>query len=306
LQKGARAEARPYMQMPDWHSVTQTLRRFRLTFPEPGYYHRSYSKLIPARADSSMKLSVVIPVYNEAATIAELINRVQAVDISKEIIAVDDGSTDGSSDALAKLERRYDNLRVFIQPNNRGKGAALRLGFKLAAGDYVLVQDADLEYDPAEYPVLLKPLIEGKADVVYGSRFLTTKEHRVLFYWHSVGNRLLTLISNMFTNLNLTDMETGFKVFRREVIQSIKLEQNRFGFEPEVTVKIARMKLRIYEVGISYYGRTYEEGKKIGWKDGVKAFLCILKYSFKTPRSTYKPAEQTPTQPARDKALDHG
>ena len=253
-----------------------------------------------------MKLSVIIPVYNEAATIAELISRVQAVDISKEIIAVDDGSTDGSSDVLAKLERRYDNLRVFVQPNNRGKGAALRLGFKLAAGDYVLVQDADLEYDPAEYPVLLKPLIEGKADVVYGSRFLTTKEHRVLFYWHSVGNRLLTLISNMFTNLNLTDMETGFKVFRREVIQSIKLEQNRFGFEPEVTVKIARMKLRIYEVGISYYGRTYEEGKKIGWKDGVKAFLCILQYSLKTPRSTYKPAEQTPSQPARDNVLDHG
>jgi glycosyltransferase involved in cell wall biosynthesis len=253
-----------------------------------------------------MKLSVVIPVYNEAATIAELISRVQAVDIPKEIIAVDDGSTDGTRDVLTKLEGRYDNLRVSIQPNNRGKGAALRLGFKLAAGDYVLVQDADLEYDPAEYPVLLKPLIEGKADVVYGSRFLTTREHRVLFYWHSVGNRLLTLISNMFTNLNLSDMETGFKVFRREVIQSIKLEQNRFGFEPEVTVKIARMKLRIYEVGISYYGRTYEEGKKIGWKDGVKAFLCILKYSLTTPRSTYKPAEQTPTQPARDNALDHG
>ncbi|HSB10643.1 MAG TPA: glycosyltransferase family 2 protein [Blastocatellia bacterium] len=251
-----------------------------------------------------MKLSVVIPVYNEAATVAELIGRVQAVDIPKEILVVDDASVDGTRDALKRLEAQHRNLRVFLQSNNQGKGAALRVGFKQATGDYVLVQDADLEYDPADYPVLLKPLIEGKADVVYGSRFLTTKEHRVLFFWHSVGNQLLTLISNMFTNLNLTDMETGYKVFKREVIQSIKLEQNRFGFEPEVTVKISRMRLRIYEVGISYSGRTYEEGKKIGWKDGVQALWCIVKYSIKTPRSTYEDSRTISAQSSNSKALD--
>ena len=253
-----------------------------------------------------MKLSVVIPVYNEAATVAELISRVQSVDVPKEIIVVDDGSADGTAAELKRLQQQFENMTVLVQPRNRGKGAVLRLGFQHATGDFVLVQDADLEYDPAEYPVLLKPLMEGKADVVYGSRFLTTKEHRVLFFWHSVGNQLLTLISNMLTNLNLTDMETGFKVFRRDVIQSIKLEQNRFGFEPEITVKIARMKLRIYEVGISYHGRTYEEGKKIGWKDGIKALWCILKYTITTPHSTFKPAEQQSSQTASSGVLDHG
>lgn len=248
-----------------------------------------------------MKISVVIPVFNEAATVAEVIRRVQAVELAKEIFVVDDGSTDGTRELLAQLAEQHANLHVLLQPRNQGKGAALRRGFQAATGDYVMVQDADLEYDPADYPVLLKPLIEGKADVVYGSRFLTTREHRVLFFWHSVGNRLLTLISNMFTNLNLSDMETGYKVFRREVIQGLELEQDRFGFEPEVTVKIARLGVRIYEVGISYSGRTYEEGKKIGWRDGVKALWCILKYSIKTPRTRLQAA---PNAQPNDGALD--
>jgi glycosyltransferase involved in cell wall biosynthesis len=250
------------------------------------------------------KLSVVIPAYNECATIAEIISRVQSVDIAKEIIVVDDGSKDGTRELLAELALEHENLKILLQPQNCGKGAALRAGFEQAQGDFVIVQDADLEYDPADYSALLSPLLAGKADVVYGSRFLTTREHRVLFFWHSVGNRVLTLLSNMITNLNLTDMETGYKVFRREIIQSIKLEQDRFGFEPEVTVKISRMNLRIYEVGISYYGRTYEEGKKIGWKDGVQALWCLLKYSIKARKRDYLIKDQDKLASTSEKNVD--
>lgn len=228
-----------------------------------------------------MKLSVIIPVYNEAQTIAEILERVQAVAIDKEMIVVDDCSTDGTREALRRVAANYSNLTVIEHEHNFGKGRALRTGFAVAKGDYVIVQDADLEYDPQDYSKLLHPLDKRKADAVYGSRFITTHEHRVLYFWHSLGNKLLTLLSNMTTDLNLTDMETCYKVFRRELIQSIELEEDRFGFEPEITSKLARSGARIYEVGIAYHGRTYEEGKKIGMKDGFHALWCILKYRLK-------------------------
>jgi glycosyltransferase involved in cell wall biosynthesis len=226
-----------------------------------------------------MKLSVVIPCYNEAASIEAVIDAVLGVGLPDlEIIAVDDGSTDGTIEILRdKVAPRI--TRVIYHDRNRGKGAALRSGFAAATGDVVLVQDADLEYDPQDYHRLLVPIREGKADVVYGSRFAGGQAHRVLYFWHSVGNRGLTLLSNMLTNLNLTDMEVCYKVFRREVLQRITIEEDRFGFEPEITAKLAKQKARIYEVGISYAGRTYEEGKKIGWRDGVRAVWCILKYN---------------------------
>ena len=226
-----------------------------------------------------MKLSVVIPCYNEAPTLERLLKAVRAAPWPEiEIVVVDDCSTDGSTQMLQGALRPLVDQLV-LHERNRGKGAALRSGFAVATGDAVIVQDADLEYDPVEYPKLLAPIAEGRADVVYGSRFMGGAPHRVLYFWHSVGNAFLTLLSNMFTDLNLTDMETCYKVFRREVIQSIRIEEDRFGFEPEVTAKVARLGCRVYEVGISYYGRTYAEGKKIGYRDGFRAIYCILKYN---------------------------
>jgi glycosyltransferase involved in cell wall biosynthesis len=232
-----------------------------------------------------MKLSVVMPVFNEISTIREIVARVLNVPIPKELIIVDDCSTDGTRTVLEDF-RSHPEIVLMLQDRNQGKGAALRTGFAAASGDVVLVQDADLEYDPDEYHKLLKPILDGKADVVYGSRFIGGESHRVLYFWHSVGNRALTLLSNAFSNLNLTDMETCYKAFRREIIQRVELKEDRFGFEPEVTGKLAAIPgCRIYEVGISYAGRTYEEGKKIGWRDGVRAAWCIWKYRPRRVRS---------------------
>jgi glycosyltransferase involved in cell wall biosynthesis len=224
-------------------------------------------------------LAVVIPVFNEAGTIAEVIQTVASQPLVREIIIVDDASRDGTWDVLQQKAKETPAVRLFQHAVNQGKGAALRTGFAHITAPMVIVQDADLEYDPAEYPLLCKPILAGKADVVIGSRFLGAGAHRVLYYWHSVGNRLLTTLSNMATDINLSDMETGYKAFRREVIQSIVIEENRFGFEPEIVAKVSKMNVRIYEVPISYYGRTYAEGKKIGWRDGVSALRCIVKYN---------------------------
>jgi glycosyltransferase involved in cell wall biosynthesis len=246
-------------------------------------------KLGVYRLPDDLVLSVVIPVYNERDTLDEILRQVRAVPIQKQIILVDDCSTDGTRDRLKQLAQTERDLTIAFHEKNRGKGAALRTGFAHATGQLVIVQDADLEYDPAQYPQLIQPIVEGKADVVYGSRFIG-ESHRVLFYWHSLANKFLTMLSNMFTNLNLTDMEVCYKVFRREVIQGIALKSDRFGFEPEVTAKIARFtvppldgrparRCRIYEMPVSYNGRDYKEGKKIGWKDGVQALYCIVRYA---------------------------
>jgi glycosyltransferase involved in cell wall biosynthesis len=226
-----------------------------------------------------MKLSVVMPVFNEVRTIEEIVARVRSAPFEKEIVIIDDCSTDGTVDLLRKIANQSENIKVFYHDRNRGKGAALRTGFGQVSGDIVIIQDADLEYDPREYPRILEPILDGRADVVYGSRFLGGP-HRVMFFWHYVGNQFLTLLSNMLSNLNLTDMETCYKAFRKEVLKDLTLKSDRFGFEPEFTQKVARRKFRIYEVPISYSGRTYEEGKKINWKDGVAAIFSIIRFRF--------------------------
>jgi glycosyltransferase involved in cell wall biosynthesis len=232
-----------------------------------------------------VKLSVLIPVYNEERTLEEVVRRVRSIDLPKEIILVDDGSKDRSRELLTQLQQQSERapdplneIRVFLQPNNQGKGAAIKVALDHAHGDIMIIQDADLEYDPHDYPALLEPIERGLADVVYGTRFAGGGAHRVLYFWHSLGNRMLTLVSNMLTNLNLSDMEVGYKMFRTEVLRSIKLESKRFGFEPEVTLKLAKKGYRFYEVPISYHGRTYQEGKKITWKDGVSALYYMLRF----------------------------
>jgi glycosyltransferase involved in cell wall biosynthesis len=245
-----------------------------------------------------MKLSVVVPVYNELTTLEEIVRRIRAVQlegVETEIWLVDDGSRDGTRDLVRKLEEE-GSVRALFHEQNRGKGAALRSGFAAATGDFVVVQDADLEYDPRDYPRLLAPILDGRADVVYGSRFVGGDSHRVLYFWHYVGNRLLTLLSNALTNLNLSDVETCYKAFRREVIQGVEICEDRFGFEPEITAKVAQLDCRIYEVGISYSGRTYHEGKKIGWRDGVRAVWCILKYNLWS-RAKASPVPAPPRSP---------
>jgi len=233
------------------------------------------------------KLSIIVPAYNESKTIHLILDKIKNAtlinNIQKEIIIVNDCSTDDSGDCILKYIENNSDLKIkcFEHEINKGKGAAIRTGIQNATGEYLIIQDADLEYDPNEYNLLLQPIIDGHADVVYGSRFMGGKPHRILFFWHTIGNKLLTFLSNMFTNLNLTDMETCYKMFRTEIIQSIKLEENRFGFEPEITAKISKLKdIRIYEIGISYYGRTYQEGKKINWKDGFRAIYCIIKFGW--------------------------